>query len=84
MERVSLTQRFAHYRFIDAEDIFADADSIDAVPPRPGIAYMNVDADSIDSTSRQPGFMNAIQISDDEMDAVCVLFDLCCLQHTFL
>lgn len=61
------------HNFADAEDIFADADSIDAVPRRAGMAYLNVDADSIESNSRQPGFMNAIQISDDEMDAVCAV-----------
>lgn len=44
------------------------------MPRRAGIAYLNVDADSIDSTQRQPGFLNAIQISDDEMDAVRVVF----------
>lgn len=47
--------------YLDAEDIFADADSIDAaniVPRRPGV-----------------GFLNAIQISDDEMDAVRIKFN---------
>lgn len=55
-------------QYLDAEDIFADADSVDAVPRRPGIGYSN--ADSMDAAPRRPGFLNAIQISDDEMDAV--------------
>lgn len=53
---ITFPERFQHINeiLVDAEDIFADADSIDAVPRRPGV-----------------GFMSAIQISDDEMDAVC-------------
>lgn len=38
---------------LDAEDIFAEVDSIDAPPRRPTVSYIN-----------------PIQISDDEMDAV--------------
>lgn len=49
--------------FTDAEDIFADADSIDAVPNRPNVR-------------RSLRYLNSIQISDDEMDAVRIPFNL--------
>lgn len=72
---------YLHRFHLDGEDIFADADSIDAVPRRPEIAFLNVDADSIDSAPRRPGFMNAIQISDDEMDAVSAFLFLYSFVH---
>lgn len=45
------------------EALFADADSIDAVPNRPNVR-------------RSHRYLNSIQISDDEMDAVRIEFFL--------
>lgn len=44
--------------FLDAEDIFADTNSIDAMPSRP-------------NARRGHRYLSAIPISDDEIDAVC-------------
>lgn len=51
---------FPNMYITDAEDIFADTDSIDAIPNRPNVR-------------RSLRYLNSIQISDDEMDAVCIL-----------
>lgn len=55
----------------DAEDIFADTNSIDAVPSRPNVR-------------RGVRFMSAIQISDDEMDAVCILLPFFSLGFSYV
>lgn len=55
---IKTTINYSH-AISDAEDIFADTNSIDAVPSRPNVR-------------RGARYLSAIQISDDEMDAVCI------------
>ena len=64
--RLIKIQKYLQYSIkrTDVEEaLFADADSIDAVPSRPNVR-------------RSLRYLNSIQISDDEMDAVRIEFFL--------